>query len=77
MSAYAGGCYTTNPADWRGRTTEQWVQDGWIVQQRGDYMTREPVMRKVTTEWIPTPCGRLDQIGHVDINCRGCAHDAR
>ena len=77
MSEYAKpqGCYTTDPTAWRGRTTTQWVQDGWRQYMRGDQMIREAVMRQVVTSWIPMRCGRLDQAGYTDNNCAGCAFD--
>jgi hypothetical protein len=77
MSAYRkpGGCWTDDPAKVRGRTTTSLMQDGYAVYHRGDHITREPVMRQVTTEWLPMACGDLPQVGRVDVNCRGCAHD--
>jgi hypothetical protein len=50
------------------------MQDGWRVMRRGEIITREPIMREVTTEWLPMRCGRLEQAGHVDHNCKGCAN---
>jgi len=59
----------------RGKTTESLMQSGWTYQQRGDHMTREPVMRKVVTAWIPMACGKLAQEGYTDKECAGCVHD--
>ena len=56
----------------RGKPTESLMQSGWRVLQRGEIVTREPVMRTVRTDWLPMTCGRLDQIGHTDSNCDGC-----
>lgn len=75
MSAYHGGCHTTDPTHWHGRTTELWAQDGWRMRQQGEHMIREAVMVKIRTEWLPQPCGLLPQAGLRDENCIGCAHD--
>jgi len=71
----AYSCKTTDPSSWRGRPTEQLMQRGWRYLHRGDVITREPVMIKVTTDWLPIRCGRLEQPGYTDTECAGCALD--
>lgn len=74
MSAYKGGCHTTDPTHWHGRTVEQWVQDGWRMRRDGDQMIREPVMVKVRTDWLPRSCGVVEQAGFHDNGCDGCSN---
>jgi hypothetical protein len=57
----------------RGRTTTSLMQSGWRLIQRGEVMTREPVMVPITTEWKPMKCGVREQAGlGPDPWCEGC-----
>lgn len=48
------------------------VQAGWRDIQRGDVMTREPVMMEIVTPWQLQKCGALDK-DRVK-QCEGCRH---
>ena len=48
------------------------VQDGWRTIQRGDILTREPIMVEHLTNWVRKTCGALDK-DRVE-QCRGCQH---
>jgi len=46
------------------------VQSGWREIQRGDVMTREPVMVEIVTPWQLQKCGALDK--DRVAQCEGC-----
>lgn len=59
----------------RGRTTESWMQDGYIMELYADgTATRVPRMVKVRTDWLAIPCGIKRQPGFTDEGCRGCTN---
>jgi hypothetical protein len=68
-------CYATDPTDQRIKSDTILMQSGWAYQQRGDHMTREPVMVPVTTPWARRTCGKIPQANFRDTNCIGCIHD--
>lgn len=48
------------------------VQSGWRDIQRGDVMTREPVMMEIVTPWQLKRCGALEK--DRVAQCKGCQH---
>lgn len=60
----------------RGRTTTQWMQDGWRIFQWpvSGLISREPIMREVTTHWLERKCGIQPQQGFDDPRCKGCSN---
>jgi hypothetical protein len=57
----------------RGKPRKAWFQNGWRVLQRGDIVTREPVMVEVVTHWIERTCGHIEQpFRGSDPACAGC-----
>lgn len=46
------------------------VQSGWRDIQRGDVMTREPVMVEIVTPWQLQKCGALEK--DRVAQCEGC-----
>jgi hypothetical protein len=57
----------------RGRARKAWFQSGWRVLQRGDIVTRDPVMVEIETPWLPKTCGHIEQPGlGSDPACAGC-----
>ena len=73
MSVYS--CHSTDPADQRIKAKTAWFQGGWRVMQRGEIVTREPVMRQYPVDFKRRTCGVEPQAGHRDTNCIGCIHD--
>jgi hypothetical protein len=49
------------------------VQAGWRTLQRGDILTREPVMIEIRTPWQLQHCGAMakDRVAH----CQTCPHN--
>ena len=66
------GCHTTEPDNPRSRATPQRVQDGYRVMQRGEIVTREPVIRRIESTWLPIHCGHL--LRGTDPECTGCTN---
>lgn len=48
------------------------AQSGWRDIQRGDVMTREPVMKQIVTPWQLQRCGALEK--DRVAQCEGCQH---
>lgn len=48
------------------------MQSGWRYIQRGDVMTREPIMVEVPAGWRLQKCGALDK--DRVAQCAGCQH---
>lgn len=70
------GCHSSKVGPQsRGEPTTVSMQDGWRYLTRGGIVTREPVMRDVTTKWLPIKCGHLKQSGRgSDPLCAGCVN---
>lgn len=67
-------CWTDDPNKPRGGTKESWMQNGWRYLHRGTFVTREPVMVRIRTEFLEMKCGALKQEGYTDLNCIGCTN---
>lgn len=69
------GCNTQNRGP-RSKPVPLLVQAGWRVLQRGEITTREPIMREVTTQWLPIACGYIrKENDHQSHLCDGCENE--
>ena len=78
------GCNTQSRGP-RSQPVPLLVADGYRLIQRGDILTREPIMKVVTTQWktehadgTPLKCGyiRIEGGGQID-RCAGCENEVR